>query len=116
MTTQKNLPDPIAAGQSVVHAHTHVHQELPPPLLVSTHNAKQEGLGNERDFRKLARKAAAAGKPIVELSNGALAILRSDLEAFIRETGVVETSRKTTADDDELAKVVARSGLRMVSR
>jgi hypothetical protein len=106
--TQKNLAeDPFIYKPTYVAAAA---------LLVSEHNAVAEGFKDERDFRKLARRAAAAGKPLVELSNGALAILRSDLEAFIRETGVSDSRPTPAPADDDLAAVIARSGLRMVSR
>jgi hypothetical protein len=108
--TQKNLAeDPFIYKPTYVAAAA---------LLVSEHNAVAEGFKDERDCRKLIRKAAAAGKPIVELTNGALAILRTDLEAYIRESGARPSAATSTNDADDLgiAAAVAGAGLKLVAR
>ncbi len=110
MTSQK-LPDSIDAGQSALHVHQHRHE--PRPLAVCDDDAAARYLGLPGHKRHTYK---ALGVAMTDLPNGRFAVLVADVEAALRARGVAETSRETATAEEPLAAIVARSGLRMVSR
>ena len=101
--TQKN----VAADETVViHRHTH----SAPPLLVSDATADKEGFRDARAWRKFARAAQSAGFPVTSLG-AELAMLRADVEAYVRATGSRPTVATPAEPDDYITAAITAAGL-----
>jgi hypothetical protein len=110
--TSKKLTELIDAGQSTLQVHQHRHE--PRPLAVCDDDAAARYLGLPGHKRHTYK---ALGVAMADLPGGRFAVLVADVEAALRARGVADTSRPTpAAADDDLAAIVGRSGLRMVSR
>lgn len=87
-----------------------------PPLLVSDATAEREGFRDARAWRKFARAAQADGYAVTSIG-AELAMLRADVEAFVRASRGASVPKSISSGPDEdaiITDAIERAGLRRV--
>lgn len=106
--SHRKLTELIDAGQSALQIHQHRHE--PRPLAVCDDEAAARYLGLPGHKKHTYR---CLGVAMTDLPGGRFAVLVADVEAALRARGV---AGERPADEEPLAAIVARSGMRLVSR